>query len=335
MEVTASQPIKLCKTMKKILMFLILCFVIVSNAAFSQIKVTSDGKVGLRNTNPAYPVDIVGNIAIRPSLSNSFLTINGGHSTFDWSLGSSQQYTGYIGYYGYLYGLCAKYVYASNILYSSDEKLKKNIRAISDALPVILKLRPVSFDYNIDYSNVVNEKLKSKLQEDDKNRIGFIAQEVQKLLPQSVKEKDSDSTLCIQLTDFIPLLIKGMQEQTAQIDSLKSMIDEINAAGKGKLKSATITGTDNMLNSNAILYQNTPNPFNNETKIGCYIPENSGASVLYIYTMNGTQLQQNSITGKGKQTITINGSSLEPGMYLYALVVDGKEVDTKRMILTK
>jgi hypothetical protein len=47
------------------------------------------------------------------------------------------------------------------------------------------------------------------------------------------------------------------------------------------------------------------------------------------------QLQQYNVNGKGKQTITISGNSLEPGMYLYALVVDGKEVDTKRMILTK
>lgn len=48
-----------------------------------------------------------------------------------------------------------------------------------------------------------------------------------------------------------------------------------------------------------------------------------------------TQLQQFNVTIKGKQTVILNGNSLEPGMYLYALVVDGKEVDTKRMILTK
>jgi hypothetical protein len=47
------------------------------------------------------------------------------------------------------------------------------------------------------------------------------------------------------------------------------------------------------------------------------------------------ELQQYSINGKGKQSVTINGNSLEPGMYLYSLVIDGKEVDTKRMILTK
>ena len=101
------------------------------------------------------------------------------------------------------------------------------------------------------------------------------------------------------------------------------------------LKKAIIPGTYNSLNSTAILYQNVPNPFNKETRIGCFIPEGSVTSILYIYNMNGTQLQQYIINGQGKQSVTINGSSFESGMYLYALVIDGREVDTKRMILTK
>jgi hypothetical protein len=32
---------------------------------------------------------------------------------------------------------------------------------------------------------------------------------------------------------------------------------------------------------------------------------------------------------------TIQGSEFQAGMYLYSLIADGKEVDTKRMILTK
>ncbi|MBN2635082.1 MAG: hypothetical protein JXR61_02345 [Prolixibacteraceae bacterium] len=51
--------------------------------------------------------------------------------------------------------------------------------------------------------------------------------------------------------------------------------------------------------------------------------------------MNGTQLQQYSINGKRKQSVTIYGNSFVPGIYLYTLVIDGREVDTKRMILTK
>lgn len=96
-----------------------------------------------------------------------------------------------------------------------------------------------------------------------------------------------------------------------------------------------LTSVPIIAENNAQLDQNIPNPFSKETRIGCFIPEGSGNSVLYIYNMNGTQLKQYNINGLGKQSVTINGSSFEPGMYLYTLVIDGKEVDTKRMILTK
>ena len=57
--------------------------------------------------------------------------------------------------------------------------------------------------------------------------------------------------------------------------------------------------------------------------------------MIYIYNMRGMQIKSISIPEKGYGTITINGSDLQAGMYLYTLIVDGKEVDTKRMILTK
>jgi hypothetical protein len=321
--------------MKKISILLFVCFVVVSNFAFSQIKVTSTGNVllGVGNTNTLHPIDILGTTYIRPSATGDFMFI-GSDPTYGFVLNPSSDYKGYIGWYSRMYAVSAKYIYGTNILYSSDERLKKNIKSLDTALPIIQKLRPVTFDYNLDYSKVSEGKLKQKLQYDDKNRLGFIAQEVQKILPQSVKVNESDSTLCIQLIDFIPILVKGMQEQTVRIDSLKSVIDELKIA-QNNLKSATITGVDNTLNSIAVLDQNVPNPFSQETKIGCTIPDSSTSAVLYIYNMNGTQLQQHNLNGNGKQTITINGNSLNPGMYLYALVVDGKEVDTKRMILTK
>ena len=320
--------------MKKFLVYFIVCFMICSNAAFSQIKVTSNGYVGLGagNTSPSAAVDILGYTIVRPSSSGSYACFST-LGTYYWSFGSSSQYTGYIGYYSTLYGLEAQYVYAAT-LQTSDERLKKNIQPLYPSLPVIKKLKPVTFDYNIDYSKVENEKLRTKLQNDDNGRVGFIAQEVQKILPQSVNLRESDSTLCIRMDDFIPLLVQGVQEQTARIDSLKLVVEELKA-GLNKLKVASITGTGNTLNSTAILYQNIPNPFSRETQIGCFIPDGSATAMLYIYNMNGTQLQQYNISGKGKQAVTIYGNSFEPGMYLYALVIDSKEVDTKRMILTK
>ena len=36
-----------------------------------------------------------------------------------------------------------------------------------------------------------------------------------------------------------------------------------------------------------------------------------------------------------QDSIIIDGSELGAGMYLYSLVINGKEIDTKRMILSK
>jgi len=41
-----------------------------------------------------------------------------------------------------------------------------------------------------------------------------------------------------------------------------------------------------------------------------------------------------SIAAKGKQNIVIKDSELQAGIYLYSLIADGKEIDTKRTILT-
>ena len=55
---------------------------------------------------------------------------------------------------------------------------------------------------------------------------------------------------------------------------------------------------------------------------------------IYIYDLNGLQKKSYTIAAKGKQGITIKASELQPGMYFYTLIVENKEVDTKRMILT-
>lgn len=306
----------------------------ISISCFSQIKVLSNGNVGLGvgNATPENAVDILGFTVIRPSTSDAYLKIGSGSHGFN--MYPSSAHNGDIGYYYSFYSANVDYVFSNGYLLTSDLKFKSNVKTLDEAMPLIKKFRPVTFDYNFDYSKVENETLRTKLQNEDKNRLGFIAQEVQIILPQAVKVRESDSTLCIRMDDFIPLLVKGMQEQTARIDSLKSVIEAMKASQNG-LKSATITGSENSLNSTASLYQNIPNPFSKETQIGCFIPDGSNSATLYIYNMNGNQLQQYSINGKGKQSVTINGNSFEPGMYLYALVIDGKEVDTKRMILTK
>jgi len=50
--------------------------------------------------------------------------------------------------------------------------------------------------------------------------------------------------------------------------------------------------------------------------------------------MSGVLLKTIQINQRGSGNVTMNGNELNAGMYMYTLVADGKEVDTKKMILT-
>ena len=82
-----------------------------------------------------------------------------------------------------------------------------------------------------------------------------------------------------------------------------------------------------------MLAQNVPNPFTSSTTIKYSIPENKTAMIA-VFDLNGKMLLQFPNL-RGASQVTINGSSLQAGMYLYTLVVNGEEIITKKMILTK
>jgi len=56
---------------------------------------------------------------------------------------------------------------------------------------------------------------------------------------------------------------------------------------------------------------------------------------LYLCNMMGALLKTIPLNQRGAGNVNINGNELNAGMYLYTLIADGKEVDTKKMILTK
>lgn len=96
-------------------------------------------------------------------------------------------------------------VRATAFLYSSDRRLKDNIRPLANALGNILKLRPANFVWKKDKSNDV----------------GLIAQEVEEILP-TVVHTDAGGFKTVDYAKLTTYLIGAMQEQQKQIDALKA-----------------------------------------------------------------------------------------------------------------
>ena len=90
----------------------------------------------------------------------------------------------------------------------SDIKYKENIKTISNGIDKIEKLNPVEFDWN-DKSDA--HKIGKK--ED----AGFIAQEVQKVLPNLVNE-NVDGDLALNYEGIIPYLVQSIQQLKKEIE---------------------------------------------------------------------------------------------------------------------
>ena len=102
--------------------------------------------------------------------------------------------------------------------YSSDLALKENISPITNALDKVSQIGGYNFDWK-------DSHIKDRGGEDGyfvrKSDVGIIAQEVQKVLPEVVGERD-DGTLGVKYEQIVPLLIESIKELKLEIESLKS-----------------------------------------------------------------------------------------------------------------
>ena len=95
----------------------------------------------------------------------------------------------------------------------SDSRLKTSITPLQNSLSNILKLNGYSYKWKD--SN-----------KDSTTQIGVIAQEVQKLFPQLVKE-DKDGLLSVNYNGLVPVLINAVKEQQEQIKGQQQQINEL------------------------------------------------------------------------------------------------------------
>jgi hypothetical protein len=105
---------------------------------------------------------------------------------------------------------------------SSDERLKTNIRDVSDGLSMIMLLRPVRFDWKAPAARAIGKKMNL---EQGRPQIGFLAQDVEKVIPEAViKPATPDQAYSFVPTDIIPVLVQAVKEQQAEIKDLQNQI---------------------------------------------------------------------------------------------------------------
>ncbi len=98
---------------------------------------------------------------------------------------------------------------------ASDRRLKQDITPVSNALADLMKLKPASYHFKAD-------------SKEQRRSFGFIAQEVQPVLPDLVTTMDkAKGTMGLIYDGFIPVTVAAVQEQQKQIETLSTENDEL------------------------------------------------------------------------------------------------------------
>jgi hypothetical protein len=116
-------------------------------------------------------------------------------------------------------------IIANSIAGSSDSRFKTNVRPVTNALDKVKALQGVYFNWN---QEAFPEKNFS-----DKIELGFIAQEVEKVLPEVVfKDNTSEEYRSVKYDKVVALLVEAIKEQQKQIDNLKNQVKKLTKKNK-------------------------------------------------------------------------------------------------------
>lgn len=123
---------------------------------------------------------------------------------------------------------------------TSDIRLKKNIERFVNGLSLILKLKPVRFDWRED--KCPSSFLQEFREPDDeygypgkiKRQYGLIAQEVEEIAPDLIGERKmyDETYKLIRYEKLVPILISAVQDQQKQIEDLQTQIDQLKEQNK-------------------------------------------------------------------------------------------------------
>ena len=248
----------------------------------------------------------------------------------------------------------------------SDGRFKTNVTENVKGLAFINKLRPVTYNMN---SQAIDDYMTQGMTDSALAahkagldftaaaavvHSGFIAQEVEQAAQQvgfisSIVKTPSNSNdiYALSYSEIVVPLVKAVQELSHKVDSLLGVTQGtgnrtmqnnnggINSSNStdATTKIGTISNIELASNS-AIIYQNAPNPFGEGTMVKYFIPENATNAQIIFYDQFGNQLSTFAVSTTGAGQLNIGAANLANGTYSYSLIINGKVIDSKKMIKT-
>ena len=249
-----------------------------------------------------------------------------------------------------------------SIVSTSDKRMKNNIDSLNYGLEEIMELRPVNYMMKghsergeqlgliaQEVDDVIKEVVKTY--DGEMGMKGIRYSRIIPVLINGMQEQQKQVQKQVQKQqDEIEELQANLEQEKAENEALEEKVnqlservnqlaEQVNGVSQSfkkadeeslNQKTATISSEDA---NQAMLLQNRPNPYSNETVIPYYLPENAQNANMLITNTQGQMLKRIPLEGTGKGELTLQTADLKKGQYQYTLIIDGRQIQTRKMIV--
>jgi hypothetical protein len=144
-------------------------------------------------------------------------------------------------------------------------------------------------------------------------------------------------TTQVDIGSLVDPLRDDLEDAQNQLATLSAQMGDVLARLEA-IEDCACDGTLGVTNFNLqpnqpVLLQNIPNPFDNSTSIGYFIPFRYNNANIIVSATSGRLLENYKIDRMGEGEILVNKERMQSAVYFYTLYVDGKRIDTKRMVV--
>ena len=244
---------------------------------------------------------------------------------------------------------------------TSDARMKDNIQPIENPIDILSRVDGVSYTYRLSeiqknrkseenafpetpetMTNEVNDALTEKEQRDEqikkeielreeeeanRRRIGFMAQDIQKVLPELV-QTDEKGVMSIDYIGFIPLIVESLKQMQQTIQDQQKEIETLQSLLPAETKSMfrSTSNEDVSVVEGAKLYNRAG------ASVSYTLPATYNTADLKVFDISGKLLKKIILTGNNS-IVDFNFSEIGYGTFIYMLFVDGKKADTLKKFI--
>jgi hypothetical protein len=125
-------------------------------------------------------------------------------------------------------------------------------------------------------------------------------------------------------------------DMQSQIEELKSQVQELRALLTSKVPLTAAEANSLHAESATWLGDVRPNPASTSATLEYSLPSGVSAALCQVYSLDGKVVSSIALpASSGKSQIQLATSQLAPGMYIYALIVNGKVLDSKKLAVVR